>query len=202
MLRWAAIVLLSACFVCLAQTPRGQQPNAGDVLVASEKLGDPNFAESVVLILQHDDDNGTLGVVINRRSEVPLSQVFPDIKGASSDPVYVGGPVSLSAVQALLRLPDQMDEVRHVGEDIYATGSKEIIEKSVRSHIAASKFRLYVGYAGWAPGQLEAEIQIGAWQVLANRSKSGFDNDPDSLWSRLSRESHMQIAVLKRPRIQ
>jgi putative transcriptional regulator len=199
MLRWAAVLLFSPCFLGLAQTSGGQQINAGDVLVASEKLGDPNFAESVVLILEHDDNNGTLGVVINRRSEIPLSRVFPDIKGASSDPVYVGGPVSLSAVQALLRLPNETDDVRHVGGDIYATGSKDVIEKSVRSHAASSKFRLYAGYAGWAPGQLEAEIQIGAWQVLANRSKLSFDSDPDSLWSRLSRESHMQIAVLKRP---
>jgi putative transcriptional regulator len=105
-------------------------------------------------------------------------------------------------VQALLRLPNEMDELRHVGGDVYTTGSKEVIEKSVRSHLPSSKFRLYVGYAGWAPGQLEAEIRIGAWQVLANRSMLTFDNDPDSLWSRLTRESHMQIAILKRPHIQ
>lgn len=196
MLRGTAIVLWIACLAGLAQTPAEQQVRAGDVLVASEKLGDPNFAEGVVLILEHDEVGGTLGVVINHRSEVPLSRVFPDIKGASSDPVYVGGPVSLSAVQALLRLPKERDEVRHIAGDVYATGSKEVIESSVRTRVAASKFRLYAGYAGWAPGQLEAEIQIGAWRVLPNRYMLSFDDNPDSLWSRLTRESHMQIALL------
>jgi putative transcriptional regulator len=166
----------------------------GDLLVASEKLGDPNFAQSVVLILDHDEDNGTLGLVINRRSEIPLSKVFPDIKGASADPVYVGGPVSLTAVQALLRQPAETEDVKHVTGDVYSTASKQVIEESVRSRLVSSKFRLYVGYAGWAPGQIEAEMQIGAWSVLSNRSKLIFDSDPDSLWSRLMHESHMQIA--------
>jgi putative transcriptional regulator len=172
-----------------------EQLRVGNLLVASEKLADPNFAETVVLILEHDGDEGTLGVIINRRTEIPLARVFPEIKAASADPVYVGGPVSITAVQALLRLPNEMDETRHVSGDVYASGSRQVIEKSVRGHIAPSKFRLYVGYAGWAPGQLEAEVQIGAWTVLANRSKLIFDDDPDSLWSRLTRESHMQIAA-------
>jgi putative transcriptional regulator len=207
MLRGAALVsVLLLCSVALPQTPvyphrvpdAGEKRlSSGDLVVASEKLGDPNFAESVVLILEHDEDKGTVGVIINRRSELPLSRVFPDIKGASADPVYVGGPVSLTAVQALLRSPEKSDDVRQVSGDIYATGSKEIIEKSVRSRIASSKFRLYVGYAGWAPGQLEMEIKIGAWIVLSNRSKLSFDEDPDSLWSRLNRESQMQIAAAK-----
>ena len=178
-----------------AQYRAEDQLSIGSLLVASEKLGDPHFAESVVLILEHDGDKGTLGVIINRRSEVPLSRVFSDIKGASSDPMYVGGPVSTTAVQALLRLPNEMDEVRHVSGDVYVTGSKQVIEKSVRSRVVPSNFRLYAGYAGWGPGQLEAEVQMGAWQVLANRSKLVFDDDPDSLWSRLTRESHMQIAA-------
>ena len=203
MLRQAALAVVAACLVGLSQTPglfagqpsAGPQVNAGDILVASEKLGDPNFAESVVLILEHDGNKGTLGVIINRRSEVPLSRIFPNIKGASADPVYVGGPVSITAVQALLRLPNEMDETTHVLGDVYASGSRQVIEKSVRAHVVPSKFRLYVGYAGWAPGQLEAEIQIGAWMVLPNRSKLIFDDDPDSLWSRLTRESHMQVAA-------
>ena len=173
-----------------------QQLSVGNLLVASEKLGDPNFAESVVLILEHDGDKGTVGVIINRRSEVSLSRVFPEIKGASGDPVYVGGPVDMTAVQALLRLPNGVDEASHVSGDVYATGSKQLIENSVRTRVSSSKFRLYVGYAGWAAGQLEAEIRIGAWLVLGNRSKLIFDDDPDSLWSRLIRESQMQIADL------
>jgi putative transcriptional regulator len=202
-----SVLALAACCAALSQTTRhlfraqySAQPQleTGQLLVASEKLGDPNFAETVVLLIQHDEDEGTVGLVINHRSQVPLSQVFPDIKGATADPVYVGGPVSLTAVQALLRLPAPAEDVLHVLNDVYASGSKQVIEKSVRSHMAPGKFRLYVGYAGWAPGQLEAEVRLGAWSVLTNRSRAIFDEDPDSLWSRLTRESHMQIAALLR----
>jgi putative transcriptional regulator len=209
MLLCAAFLLLTAGWMPESQTAAGllgtqysdeQQISAGHLLVASEKLGDPNFAESVVLVLEHDADKGTLGVIINRRTEVPLSRVFPEVKSASSDPVYVGGPVSITAVQALLRLPNEIEDVSHISGDIYATGSKQVIENSVRTRVSSSKFRLYVGYAGWAPGQLEAEVQVGAWLVLANRSKLIFDNDPDSLWSRLIHESHMQIADSRSPR--
>lgn len=187
------ILALTGCLATAQYTPE-RELHVGDLLVASEKLGDPNFAESVVLILQHDEDQGTVGIIINRRSEVPLSRVFPDIKGAGSDPVFIGGPVSLTAVQALLRLREQTEDVTHVAGDVYATGSKQMIEKSVRAHAASSKFRLYVGYAGWAPSQLDAELQLGAWSVLTNGSRVVFDDDPDSLWSRLTHESHMQIA--------
>ncbi|MBV9763136.1 MAG: YqgE/AlgH family protein [Acidobacteriaceae bacterium] len=205
MVRAVVVVCVAiACSTALSQTPRRAnraptvdepQLNTGSLLVASEKLRDPSFAESVVLILEHDTDVGTLGLIINRRTEVPLARIFPDLKGGSTDPVYAGGPVSITAVQALLRLPGEMDGARHVGDDVYATGSKELIEKAVREHTAPSKFRLYAGYAGWAPGQLEAEARLGAWSVLENRSRLVFDADPDSLWPRLTRESHMQIAT-------
>lgn len=208
-----SILSILASAACLATLLQGrsnlqgvqyraeEQISAGNLLVASEKLGDPNFAESVVLILQHDQDKGSLGVIINRRSEIPLSRIFPEIKAANADPVYVGGPVSLTVMQALLRLGGQTEDVQHVLGDIYVTGSKELIERSVRAHITPSKFRLYVGYAGWEPGQLEAEAQVGAWTVLANRSKAIFDEDPDSLWSRLTHESHMQVAHFRSQRL-
>lgn len=176
------------------QSTSSEQISPGTLLLASEKLGDPNFAESVVLILQHDNDTGTLGLIINRRTEVPLSRVFPKIEHASSDPVYMGGPVATSSGQALLRRPNKTEDIKHVLGDIYVTGKKETIEQSVRSRAESSQFRLYLGYAGWAPGQLESEIQLGAWSVLKASAPIVFDHDPDSLWSRLKHESEMQIA--------
>jgi putative transcriptional regulator len=173
-----------------------RQLSVGDILVASEKLGDPNFARSVVLLVQYDEDKGTVGLVINRRTEIPLSRIFPKTKHAPSDPVYMGGPVSITAVQALLRLSKQTDQATPVVADIYVTGAKELIEKSVASRAGPSKFRLYLGYAGWAPGQLETEIELGAWAVLHSDPDTVFDENPESLWSRLRRESHMQIARL------
>lgn len=190
-----AAATLIACLALAAQAS-AQSLATGALLVATEKLGDPNFAESVVLLVQHDDEEGTVGVILNRRTKVPLTRLFPDIKGAPADPIFMGGPVALTSAQALLKLPAGKDEARHISGDLYVTGSKDMIEASVRSHAKPSDFRLYVGYAGWAPGQLETEIRMGAWSVLSPRPGLVFDPDPDSLWDRLTRESHMQIAAV------
>jgi putative transcriptional regulator len=173
----------------------------GDILIANEKLGDPNFTHSVVLIVQFDSDDGTVGVIVNRKTRVAISQVFSKIEHATNDPVYWGGPVQLTAVQALFRLPEKSTQAKLVMGDVYVSGSKELIEKSVAAHSDPSKFRVYLGYAGWAPGQLEAEIQAGAWSVLSGRPQIVFDGDPESLWPRMTQQLQMQIASLyaKRP---
>jgi putative transcriptional regulator len=199
MSRWIAAAAALAGLTLFLGHAAGQSLGAGSVLVATEKLGDPNFAESVVLITQYDDEEGTVGVIINRRTTIPITKLFPDIKHASPDPVFMGGPVALTSAQALLKLPAGKDQARRISGEIYATGDKAVIEDSVRGRVKPSEFRLYLGYAGWAPGQLQAEIRIGAWTVLASRSALVFDPDPDSLWDRLTRESHMQIASFNVP---
>ena len=206
MLRGVAVTGLLVCAICFAassnrsrylhaaQLEPQQDLSIGSILVAKEKLGDPNFAESVVLIVQYDQDEGTLGLVINRPSEVPLLQLFPHVKHAPADPVYMGGPVGITIGQALLRLPAKTDDATHISGDVYVTASKKLIEKSVASHARPSKFRLFLGYAGWAPGQLEAEVRLGAWSLLKGHAKIIFDSDPGSLWERLIRETHWQMA--------
>ena len=194
---WRVMVLFGslAGALCLSeQHGFGQQLAAGDVLVANEKLADPNFAQSVILAVQYDSQDGTVGLIVNRRTDIPLSKIFPTVQHASGDPVYMGGPVETTAVLALLRLPRKTDQATAVVGDIYVTGAKELIEKSIGSRTESSKFRIYLGYAGWAAGQLEAEVRAGAWAVLHRRASVVFDDDPDSLWQRLTRESQMRMA--------
>ena len=171
-----------------------QQLTVGKILVASEKLADPNFAESVVLIVQFDAEEGTVGLVINRPTQLPISRIFPKTKPADKDPVYMGGPVGITAVQALLRLSERAGQATHVVGDVYLTGAKELMEQSIVSQSDPSKFRLYLGYAGWSAGQLQAEMRLGAWSIISGSSKIIFDRNPDSLWSRLTQSSRMQIA--------
>ncbi len=181
--------------LCLSeQQGAGQQLEKGDILVANEKLADPNFAESVILLVQYDSEDGTVGLIVNRRTDIPLSKIFPKVKHASEDPVYMGGPVEMTAVLALLRLSQKTDQATEVVGDIHVTGAKELIEKSIGSRAEPSKFRIYLGYAGWAAGQLEAEVRAGAWTVLHRRASVVFDDNPDSLWQRLTRESQMRMA--------
>lgn len=167
----------------------------GTILLANEKLGDPNFSQSVILLVQVDRENGTVGLVLNRRSEIPIAKIFPSAKHATKDAIYLGGPVGITSVQALLQLTEKTDQAVHVVDDVYVSGAKDLIDKSIDSQADPSKFRLYLGYAGWEPGQLEAEIRLGAWSIMKGSSKIVFDPHPDSLWSRLTREAQMRLAL-------
>jgi putative transcriptional regulator len=167
----------------------------GKLLIASEKLGDPTFAESVIVIVNRDSDRGTVGLMVNRRTNVPLSRLFSKRKDVSDDPVYIGGPVDLTLVQVLLRSSSRIEKATHVIADVYSTEDKNTIEKYI-SHSNPFRFHLYLGYAGWAPGQLEAEIRLGAWSVMDASPGIIFDSHPDSLWIRLNARLHMQIVEL------
>jgi putative transcriptional regulator len=186
------VLFSGTCTTRAAPYSAQERLSVGKILVANEKLGDPNFAQSVILIVQFDKEVGSVGLIINRQTEIPVSRVFPKMKQAAKDPVYMGGPLEITGVQALLRLPEKANQAMHVTADTYVTASEELIEKSVVSRTDPSKFRLYLGYAGWAPGQLEAEIQVGAWSLISSDGGIIFDRDPESLWSRLN---HSQIAV-------
>lgn len=177
-----------------AQYEAEQHIAPGSILIADEKLGDPNFAESVVLIVQEDPEGGTLGIIINRPTGATLAKVFPDRANATTDPIYEGGPVDETAVQALFRSPSKVAKAVHIAGDVYVTTDRGVIEKAVTERVAASKFRLYAGYAGWAPGQLEMERRKGAWSLENNAVGYAFDKKPESLWLRLNRAAHSQIA--------
>ena len=202
--RAAAFCLLFAFFATPAFTQSQSQyggdtaVRVGTFLIATEKLGDPNFAETVVLIVQHDPAQGTVGIIINRRTDFPLSQIFPEIKAAPADPVFLGGPVARTSGQALLRLPAKTADTTRVSGDVYLTAAKDLIDKSVTARTSPAKFRLYIGYAGWGAGQLDAEVRLGAWLLVPATPALIFDNDPDSLWSRLVHQSQMQVALLRR----
>jgi putative transcriptional regulator len=164
----------------------------GTLLVASDKLGDPNFAETVVLITRRDETEGTMGVVLNRPMDMTLAKAFPGLKG-NSDPVYEGGPVSPDAVQALLRTSAQPAEAERIAADIYLVARKAALEKSITDRVPSEKFRVYLGYAGWGPGQLENEIREGAWTTTRG-VRYVFDSEPASLWPRLKRDAESQVA--------
>ncbi len=188
---------MPAYFLPLSQTG-AERLSPGTLLVASDKLGDPNFAETIVYLVRRDADEGTLGVVLNRPMDLTLAKAFPSMH-ANADPVYDGGPVSPDAVQALLKTTDKPADAEHISGDVYAVVHKTLLEKSITARLPREKFRVYLGYAGWGPGQLENEIQQGAWSTMRT-SKYVFDSDPATLWQRLKRDAESQIAGAENPR--
>ncbi|MGA8593503.1 MAG: YqgE/AlgH family protein [Bryobacteraceae bacterium] len=190
--------------ICFAASPgwsRGQQDSdnlaPGLFLVAPRHAADRSFAETVVLLLHHDQ-TGTLGVVINRPTNIAISRVFGDTKPAKhiNDSAYAGGPVQAEAVLALYRSNKKIDEAAPVFADVYLISTKTALDRVFSSKPTAKNFRVYLGYTGWAPGQLEHEMELEMWRVLPGDSDSVFDADPSSVWPRLIERTEMRYAGL------
>ncbi len=156
----------------------------GVVLVASPSMTDPNFSETVVLVVEHGDD-GTLGVILNRALTVPLSEALPDVpalKGTSYT-LYSGGPVEISRLVLLFRTKDQPPEgAQSVFDGVYFGGTKATLERIVTEGNPTETFRVFAGVSGWAPGQLSVEMGQGAWGVLPAETIGVFDRDAATLW--------------------
>ena len=168
---------------------------AGKLLVASRDLGDPNFMQTVVLLV-HYDTEGVLGLILNRRSHVPLSHVLDGLKAAKdrSDPVYLGGPVEPAAVFALLQSQAKVEGAEHVFGGVYMISTKPLFEKTITAQPAPDVFHAYMGYAGWTAGQLRMEVALGAWFIFPADAATVFNADPDSLWPQMIRKTELKLA--------
>jgi putative transcriptional regulator len=168
------------------------------LLVAAPSLVDPNFRRCVVLILDHDQ-TGTLGVILNRQLDVPVRDVLPDWTGDVSEPatLFGGGPVAPDSALAVGVLdagaPDaplgwrmMHGRVGLVDLDTPA----EVITGALRG------MRVFAGYAGWSPGQLEAEVEHGGWLLLHALDDDVLTPDPERLWSNVLRRQPGNLRLL------
>jgi putative transcriptional regulator len=164
-------------------------------LVAAPQLKDPHFESTVILMLDHNDDEGSLGLVINRPAVVKLEAVLGEMKIATPDPVDLsdhppllyGGPVSPERGW-ILHTPDWTGPgTRAVDEGLSVTASKDILD-AIASGAGPEKYRFCLGYAGWGPHQLIEEIKTGAWINVPFDVDLVFDVDLENRWrSALSR---------------
>ena len=190
---------ISGALLLLGFTPAFCQSDdlaVGRLLVASRDLGDPNFAKTVILLVHYTEGQGAVGLVVNKRTDVPISRVFHDLKEASGrkDPVYIGGPVELNSVLALLKAPAKPEGADKVFGDVYLISNKDLLTKTLGSSAEATVFHTYIGYAGWGAGQLEHEVELGAWHIMPADAGTVFHADPDSVWPRLIHRTEAQIA--------
>jgi putative AlgH/UPF0301 family transcriptional regulator len=167
----------------------------GKLLVASRNLGDPNFAGTVVLLVHYDAD-GVVGLVLNRRTKLPLSRALEGIKAAKdvSDPIYIGGPVDPSATLALLKSSAKLGGAKPVFNGVSLVASKALFEQTLSARTGPNAFRVYLGYAGWTAEQLRKEMELGAWFVFPADAATVFNSDPESLWPRMIHKTEQQFA--------
>jgi putative transcriptional regulator len=159
----------------------------GIFLVARPELQDPNFRETVVLITQPEAGGAPLGVVVNRPLAARLSEAVPGIGviPASSDQIYSGGPVARNRILFLVRSRESAPRSLRVLDELYLTGDPELPAKIARGELKADAFRAYIGYAGWAPRQLQAEIAAGGWYMTPADADTIFAPDAAAVWPAL-----------------
>lgn len=189
------VALLALALLVPASAPAGERASEagkrtaarlakGKFLVASRSLRDPNFSETVILLVDYDRDGGAIGVVVNRPTEVALVDALPEVRELRKrkDVVYLGGPVALDRMLLLFRTREQPPQSLRVFDRVFASGSLDALRRSMAR---GDSIRAYAGYAGWGPGQLDMEVGRGDWFIGPADSDAVFTERPAAVWGRL-----------------
>jgi len=167
----------------------------GKLLVASPALLDPNFARTVVLITEHSDE-GAMGIVLNRPSDAAVDAVVPELAEiAGGEPVWVGGPVQPEALVLLAEFSDHGAAAWIVVADVGLASADVGLDELAA---AVRRGRVYAGYSGWGPAQLEAEMEVDSWIVEPPLPAELFPEDPSSLWSDVLARKGGQYSLIAR----
>lgn len=163
--------------------PQREAPN-GALLVAKPGLLDPNFRQTVVLVTQRPDGS-TVGVILNRPTQLELAPLVPGLPaGNYKDALYFGGPVMRRSVVAVFESAQPpAASAFHVLRGVYLSMHQDNIAQLLQS--GAARYRIYVGFAGWAPGQLESEFGREGWYALPADPQVVFRSDTRGLWEAL-----------------
>jgi len=158
----------------------------GVFLYAVPEMGDPNFAETVVLLVSHDKA-GAMGFVVNRPTRVPLRELLKTVPEAEKSDLrfHWGGPVQPETVHALVRSSWPSESARRVVDDVQVTGDIAAVREALARPDARMKVKLFVGYTGWGRGQLEAEVRAGAWVLEPADARSVFAPEGLDIWERV-----------------
>lgn len=160
------------------------EPAKGLLLTARGELRDPNFAGSVVVVT-NNAGYGPVGVILNRPTRVPVSRLFPENEklAALEDKVYFGGPVAAGGISFLYRGgKPEIEDVVPVVDGVYWSGNRDLLTKLLGRDKPMEGLQVFVGYSGWAPGQLEREIARGDWKVESATGATIFSPRPQHPW--------------------
>lgn len=166
----------------------------GIFLYAAPDLTDPNFSQSVVLLVQHGPE-GAMGFVINRPTDTTAEEALgaAALRGLL---LYRGGPVQEDLVMGLVRTRRAPAKAVRVIDGVFMTGRSADLQAAARDGSARDSVRVYSGYAGWAAGQLEAEVQRGGWVIAPADAAAVFAREPEALWRRVYQLMQRREALL------
>jgi len=165
----------------------------GHFLIAESNMSDPNFFQTVVLILEHNEE-GAFGLVVNRKSQLTLGDLMPGFQNEKgyAIPVYVGGPVQqeyLFALHSEIEGIEQSPSAIKPVDGVVFEPAFMILENYLKEHEEKEgTIHLFLGYSGWAPGQLESEMERGSWMTLPAKPNIVFHPNPEEGWRAALRE--------------
>lgn len=198
------LLLLPALLATLPTLPvaaqeRAEQSEEAIMLVAHPAMTDLRFAESVVVVT-FPPDAGPMGVILNKPGPLQLNAIWPDRddRQARTDTLYYGGPVEPDGLLFLFRMSPAPEKALWVTDDVHFSGDGKILQTLLEEPTPVpERQRFFVGYAGWAPGQLEYEISTGGWYVLQVDPDVIFHMDVDEMWERMLERATLPRAELK-----
>jgi putative transcriptional regulator len=157
-------------------------PEAGRLLLSEPFMLDPNFKRSVIVLTEYGDE-GAMGFVLNHESEYLLGDIVPEMQ-YSEMPVFIGGPVGNDTLHFIHCVPDKIDGGIELAEGVFWGGDFESIKDLMSNYQLSDKeIKFFVGYSGWTPGQLDAEIGDGAWIVTDKYDpRMLFNHEDQNLW--------------------
>lgn len=171
------------------------KPKPGRFLVSEPFMGDPNFQRTVVLLVEHNED-GSLGFVMNRQLEARLHDLVDDSPHFPA-PVFLGGPVEQDTLHFVHRMGNELIGAREIDEGIYWSGDFDILKDMIREGEAnADDILFFVGYSGWSPGQLEAELKRKSWIVAPADLEFVFTTEYEDLWQKILRNMGEKYKVI------
>jgi putative transcriptional regulator len=190
--------LLGLALAAVAPGPDVPEPAIGSFLVANRQV-EGFFAESVIVLVDHGA-HGSLGLIVNRPLGSTLAELLPDFEGARGrdEHAWLGGPVGPGQLLLLIRARETPRGAAFVLEGLHVSGSRDTLRELLAKPRGSVEFRAYLGYAGWAPGQLAGELARGDWTLAPGDAASVFARESEGLWERLLRR-HREIRV-ERPR--
>jgi putative transcriptional regulator len=159
------------------------KPLTAILIVARGHLPDSNFADSIVLVMNNLGP-GPVGIVINRPMPIPVSRLFPEIKRLAQvrDKVYFGGPVDFGSVWFLFRAPTPPEHAIQACDGVYLSADRELLLQLLGRNKPMDSLRIFLGHAGWAPGQLEAEIGRHDWTSKRAEMEAIFSGKSEHPW--------------------
>ena len=160
-------------------------PHAGEVLLSEPTMNDLHFGRSVVLLIEHNDTDGSFGIILNKPLHITLSEVTETINGFDAK-VYLGGPVAENKLFFIHTFGDLIPESHKIMDGLYWGGDTEVLNTLIAQGIADEhKVRFFLGYSGWEPGQLRSELERNSWAVAQANSHQILNTPSRELWKTL-----------------